>query len=130
MRPFCRDGAIVLPARHRSTFVTWLVVRGAAGGSILTGRKILRRIFKTVNLNRLPPHFLSRSAMLVITAKEGESIIVPFDDGTELVIRLIHTTRGKAKIGFAAPTDVRIYREDVWRRIQAEDSHVDTTDPI
>ena len=53
--------------------------------------------------------------MLVLSRKSGQTIVLP-----ELNIELtVLDLRGdRVRIGISAPPDVRIHREEVWRRIQ------------
>ena len=47
--------------------------------------------------------------MLVLTRKQGETIRI----GDQIVIKVISTGRGKAKIGIEAPGDVRVLRGEL-----------------
>jgi carbon storage regulator len=55
--------------------------------------------------------------MLVLSRKLGERILVPHTDLTVTVIAIDGNT---VKLGINAPTDVGIYREELWRKVCAE----------
>jgi carbon storage regulator len=55
-------------------------------------------------------------AMLVLTRKLGESIIVP-DQG--LTITVLGVTRNKVRLGFVGPANVAIHRQEVWERLNS-----------
>lgn len=52
--------------------------------------------------------------MLVITRKEGEAIVL--DGGIEIVV--ISLEKSQVRLGFGAPSSVRIYRKEIIERIQ------------
>lgn len=49
--------------------------------------------------------------MLAITRKVGQSVTLHTSDGP-ILVELVSTDRGKARIGFQAPMSVRINRND------------------
>ena len=51
--------------------------------------------------------------MLALTRKAGESIIV----GNSIRITVLELSHGTVRIGFEAPPDVSIYREEIYREI-------------
>jgi carbon storage regulator len=55
--------------------------------------------------------------MLVLTRKRTEMIKI----GDDIVITVIHTSRGSVKLGIQAPSDVRVLRGELNDR--AEDDH-------
>jgi carbon storage regulator len=55
--------------------------------------------------------------MLVLSRKLGERILVPHTDLTVTVIAIDGNT---VKLGINAPPDVGIYREELWRKVCAE----------
>jgi carbon storage regulator len=57
--------------------------------------------------------------MLVLTRKRTEMIKI----GDDIVITVIHTSRGSVKLGIQAPSDVRVLRGELNDR--AEDTHHD-----
>lgn len=50
--------------------------------------------------------------MLVLSRRVGESIVIP-DCRVEIVVHEI--TAGMVRLGFKAPNDVDIYREEIWK---------------
>ena len=55
--------------------------------------------------------------MLVLSRKRGERIVI--GDNVEMVI--ISVQGGRVKLGFLAPDDVAIYREEVFQRLKEEE---------
>jgi carbon storage regulator len=53
--------------------------------------------------------------MLVLTRKQGEQIRI----GDSIVIKVISSGRGKAKIGIDAPADVRVMRGELAKLLEA-----------
>lgn len=51
--------------------------------------------------------------MLILTRKAGESVVV----GNSIRITVIELTHGTVRLGFEAPTDVSIYREEIYQEI-------------
>ena len=68
--------------------------------------------------------------MLILARRDGEKIVIPLGGGREIVIELlpkhgevINPARPRwMRLGITAPADVKVYREEVWRRIEAEGS--------
>ena len=56
--------------------------------------------------------------MLHIERKPGEAVVV----GRDIRIVVTGTRNGSVRLGFIAPHDVRIYREEVFERIEQEKS--------
>lgn len=54
--------------------------------------------------------------MLVLTRKAGEGIII----GEDITIKIIEIKSGGIRIGIDAPRDCKIYRQEVFDRISAE----------
>ena len=54
--------------------------------------------------------------MLILTRKMGESILI--GDDIEVVITSID--QNKVRVGIKSPPQIPIYREELYRRIQAE----------
>ncbi len=55
--------------------------------------------------------------MLVLSRKLGERILVPH---TELTVTVVAIDANTVKLGITAPTDVGVYREELWRKVCAE----------
>jgi carbon storage regulator len=51
--------------------------------------------------------------MLALTRKAGESIVV----GNSIRITVLELSHGVVRIGFEAPPDVSIYREELYQEI-------------
>jgi len=58
--------------------------------------------------------------MLVLSRKVGERMVVPDFD---LTITVVAVEGNKVRIGFSAPKEVAVFREEVWQQID-EDSVV------
>lgn len=54
--------------------------------------------------------------MLVLTRKQGESIVI----GNDIVITVTDIKNGQIKLGITAPKDVTINREEVLKKIKEE----------
>ncbi|HEU0069247.1 MAG TPA: carbon storage regulator CsrA [Nitrospiraceae bacterium] len=56
--------------------------------------------------------------MLVLSRKTGERIVI--GDGIEVVV--LDTRRGHVRLGFIAPHEVRIHRQEIAHRIEQEEA--------
>lgn len=56
--------------------------------------------------------------MLVLSRREGESVVIP-DCRVEVVVKEI--SPGFVRLGFKAPDNVDIYRDEIWRDMCFED---------
>jgi carbon storage regulator len=56
--------------------------------------------------------------MLVLTRKQGQSIMI--GDGVE--VQVLSVAGEKVRLGISAPRDVSIFRNEVYDRIEAEQS--------
>ena len=54
--------------------------------------------------------------MLVLSRKAGQRICI----GGSIQISVLEVRRGKVRLGFVAPLQVEILREEISRRIEAE----------
>ncbi len=54
--------------------------------------------------------------MLVLTRKLGETIRI----GDLVKVTVLEVRAGQVKLGIEAPSDVKVHREEVYSRIQAE----------
>jgi carbon storage regulator len=52
--------------------------------------------------------------MLVLSRRLGESIVLPECD---LKITVLALSGGRVRLGIAGPPEVKIHREEVWRRL-------------
>jgi len=57
--------------------------------------------------------------MLVLSRKLGERVVAP---DLELVFTVLSIDGNRVRLGIAAPHEVKVYREEVWQRIQ-QDTH-------
>ena len=55
--------------------------------------------------------------MLVLSRKLGERVVVPQCD---LSVTVVAIEGNVVRLGFTAPTELGVYREEVWQRIRAE----------
>lgn len=51
--------------------------------------------------------------MLILTRKIGESVMI----GNDIKVTLLAVGATKIRIGFTAPTEIPIHREEVYRKI-------------
>jgi carbon storage regulator len=56
--------------------------------------------------------------MLVLSRKLGERVLVP---QCSLAITVVAVEGNVIRLGFTAPSEVGVYREEVWQRIASED---------
>mgnify|MGYP006275371445 CR=1 FL=1 len=54
--------------------------------------------------------------MLVLTRKENESIMI----GNDIKITIVEVDGGQVRLGIDAPSDVEIYREEIYQEIAKE----------
>jgi carbon storage regulator len=64
--------------------------------------------------------------MLALTRKAGESVVV----GNTIRITVLELSHGVVRIGFEAPPDVSIYREEIYQEIaRSNRAAVETSRP-
>jgi len=63
--------------------------------------------------------------MLVLTRKLGETIRI----GDLVKVTVLEVRAGQVKLGIEAPNDVKVHREEVYSRIQAELRRGETSAP-
>ena len=56
--------------------------------------------------------------MLILTRRLGESVKI----GDEVTITVLGMKGGQVRLGFTAPPNVAVHREEVYERIKAETS--------
>lgn len=54
--------------------------------------------------------------MLILTRNIGETLCI----GDDITVTVLATKGGQVKIGIDAPKDVAVHREEIYQRIQAE----------
>jgi carbon storage regulator len=66
--------------------------------------------------------------MLVLSRKKGERILV----GDDVQVVVVDVRGDRVKLGFEAPDDVAIHRQEVCQRIKSSDLHKkeDCDDPV
>ena len=57
--------------------------------------------------------------MLILTRKVGESIMI----GDSVEVKVLGVRAGQIKIGIEAPRDLKVHREEIYERIQAENEN-------
>jgi carbon storage regulator len=55
--------------------------------------------------------------MLVLSRKLGERVLVP---QSGLSVTVVAIEGNVVRLGFNAPTEVGVYREEVWKRLSSE----------
>lgn len=63
--------------------------------------------------------------MLVLTRKIGELVRI----GDEITVRVLAVRNRQVSLGFVAPSDVKIYREEVLRLIESENRRAQLGSP-
>ena len=63
--------------------------------------------------------------MLVLTRKLGETIRI----GDQIKVTVLEVRAGQVKLGIDAPSEVKVHREEVYTRIQAENRRAGGADP-
>ena len=56
--------------------------------------------------------------MLILTRRIGETLVI----GDAVTVTVLSTQGGQVRIGINAPKDVQVHRQEIWDRIQAEQS--------
>ena len=54
--------------------------------------------------------------MLILTRHPGESVVITTADGDKIVITTLYSSRQGIKLGFDAPKNVQIDREEIYQR--------------
>jgi len=55
--------------------------------------------------------------MLILTRNVGESIIIG-EKKEKIIVTLLNTKGGQAKIGIDAPKKIPVHREEIYKKIQ------------
>ena len=56
--------------------------------------------------------------MLILTRRMGESVMI----GDQVTVTVLGVKGGQVRLGFTAPPNVAVHREEVYERIKAETS--------
>jgi carbon storage regulator len=59
--------------------------------------------------------------VLILTRRLGETLMI----GNDVTVTVLGIKGNQVRIGISAPKDVEVHREEVYKRIQAEDSQED-----
>lgn len=59
--------------------------------------------------------------MLVLSRKEEEKIMI----GDKVSIQVLEVCGNHVKLGFSAPRDISIYRQEIYQKIQKNTGYVD-----
>lgn len=73
---------------------------------------------RPVARDRSRPDLHGGVALLVLSRRVGESVVIP-DCRVEIVVQEV--TAGMVRLGFKAPNDVDIYRDEIWRDMCFQD---------
>jgi carbon storage regulator len=63
--------------------------------------------------------------MLIITRRPGEKVMI----GDDIVVEVIEVSGSSVRIGIDAPKSVRVYREEIYSAVKAENTAAATADP-
>jgi carbon storage regulator len=63
--------------------------------------------------------------MLVLTRRVGERILI----GDDVSVQVLDVRGNQVRLGLSAPTDVRIFREEVFRVVQGQNDQARLPDP-
>lgn len=55
--------------------------------------------------------------MLVLSRKKGEAVRI----GDDVTVTVVEIRGDKVRLGFAAPSEVPVHREEVWAAIQEQE---------
>jgi carbon storage regulator len=64
--------------------------------------------------------------MLTIARRVGERIVI----GDGIVVEVVEVSGGTVRLGITAPPELRIYREELWERVKAENEAAARSDPF
>ena len=68
---------------------------------------------------------LGECAMLILTRRMGESVKI----GDEVTVTVLGVKGGQVRLGFTAPSNVAVHREEVYERIKAETGNISNREP-
>lgn len=56
--------------------------------------------------------------MLVLTRREGESIVI----GDDITLKILNFSEKHIRIGVNAPRDIKVHREEIYEKIKRDES--------
>lgn len=59
--------------------------------------------------------------MLVLSRNKGEKIVI----GNNIVVTVVDIRGDRVRLGFTGPSEVPIHREEVFRRLEAEQAELE-----
>ena len=59
--------------------------------------------------------------MLILTRKQNESVII----GDDIKVTVLSDKHGQVKLGIEAPEDTKIWREEIFEKIEAGETNPD-----
>lgn len=62
--------------------------------------------------------------MLVLSRNKGEKIVI----GNNIVVTVVDVRGDRVRLGFTGPSEVPIHREEVFRRLEAEQAEREQRD--
>ena len=54
--------------------------------------------------------------MLVLSRKKGEEIILKVSETEEILVTVVESKNGSARIGITAPKEMLVLRKEAWKR--------------
>jgi carbon storage regulator len=63
--------------------------------------------------------------MLIITRRPGEKVMI----GDDVVVEVIEVSGSSVRIGIDAPKSIRVYREEIYTAVKAENTAAAGADP-
>jgi carbon storage regulator len=63
-------------------------------------------------------------SMLVLSRKLGERVLVPH---CALAVTVVGIEGNTVKLGITAPSEIGVYREELWRKVCQDNAVADTT---
>ena len=63
--------------------------------------------------------------MLIITRRPGEKLMI----GDDVVVEVIEVSGSSVRIGIEAPKSVRVYREEIYTAVKAENTAAAASEP-
>lgn len=58
--------------------------------------------------------------MLILIRRTGETVVAVLPDGRKILVTVLTVKGNQARIGFTAPADVQVHREEIHDRIERE----------